>query len=210
MPTRLKDSLGDHVSVNAGESCNLKGALKDTEGNAITSPQTLKITLYDQKSGVVVNSRKDQSVLNENGGVVTSGAYTIELDPDDTAIIGDVKEKETQIRVVRLSFTWNDGDSVRTGIEEFEIPIEQMKETIGVGSGSEQVTITITDTDGSPVPDVEVYVTTDEAGSNVVAGVVMTGANGQTPSIYLDAGTYYRFATREGYSFTNPTEIVVS
>ena len=96
MPTRLKDSLGDHVSVNAGESCNLKGTLKDTEGNAITSPQTLKITLYDQKSGVVVNSRKDQSVLNENGGVVTSGAYTIELDPDDTAIVGDVKEKETE------------------------------------------------------------------------------------------------------------------
>jgi len=210
MVTRLKDSNDDYITIQEGESCNLKGTLKDTGGDTISSPATLTLTLYDESTGVIVNSRNEQNVLNLNGGSVTSGNYVIELDSSDTQIVGSLTEGERQVRVARLSFTWNDGDGIRTGIEEFSFPIQRLKSTVGVGSGSQEVVITITDADGDPVPEARVYIASDEAGTDVVAGAVMTDKDGATPTLNLDAGTYYRFAEKNGFTFSNPEKITVS
>jgi hypothetical protein len=52
------------------------------------------------------------------------------------------------------------------------------------------------------------WVTTDEAGNNVIA-------SGRTDSygnvtFYLDAGTVYIWGQKDGYNFTNPDTEVVS
>jgi len=210
MATRLKDSSGDFVTLQENESCNLTGTLKDTSGATVTSPATFTLTLLDEASGAIVNSRKDQDVLNANGSTVSSGVYTIELDTSDTAIIGDLTEGTTQNRIARLKFTWDDGDSTRTGREEFFFPVEKAIEAIGVGSGSNEVQLTVTDANADAVPDVAVHVTSDKAGTVTVAGPVMTDANGQTPTLNLDAGTFYRWAVKTGWTFTNPTAITVT
>jgi hypothetical protein len=55
---------------------------------------------------------------------------------------------------------------------------------------------------------VDVWITTDEAGENIVARSY-TDASGQV-TFMLDAGDYYLWKQLGGYTFTNPEEITVS
>lgn len=75
-------------------------------------------------------------------------------------------------------------------------------------------TYTVVTDGGVPIEGVEVWVSTDAAGNNIVwngdtdaLGVAMDN-NGDKP--WLDPGTYYAFRQKSGYTFTNPdAEIVV-
>lgn len=78
-----------------------------------------------------------------------------------------------------------------------------------------EYTYTITDAiTGLPIEGVEVWFTTDAAGSNIVwAGV--TDAFGVARDVleakpWLDAGTYYVWRQKTGYAFTNPDVEIVS
>jgi hypothetical protein len=73
--------------------------------------------------------------------------------------------------------------------------------TGGAGSGAIAKTLTVTDgTD--PLDNVNVWVTTDAAGSNVIASG-QTDANGHV-TFHCDAGTYYVWCELAGYNFNNP------
>ncbi len=79
----------------------------------------------------------------------------------------------------------------------------------GSGSGSGAVSTTVTVTVSSlPRDGVEVWVTTDLAGLNVVANGV-TDALGEVDFL-LDAGTYFVWKQLAGVNFTNPQTMVVS
>lgn len=77
-----------------------------------------------------------------------------------------------------------------------------------IGPGSNLITVTVNDTSDDPLENVDVWVTTDEAGTNVIAGTLKTNASGQV-SFMLDAGTYYIWRQLGGYNFTNPQEYEV-
>lgn len=78
------------------------------------------------------------------------------------------------------------------------------------GSGGTSWTYTVTDADsGLPIADAEVWISTDSAGSNVIAGTLRTDANGEA-TFMLDAGTYYVWTQKTGYNFSNPDMEVVS
>jgi hypothetical protein len=78
------------------------------------------------------------------------------------------------------------------------------------GSGALAFTFTQYEANGTtPLPGVAVWVTTDSAGANVVAGVVVTDVNGQA-IFRLDPATYYLWRQIAGWTFTNPETIVVS
>ena len=71
------------------------------------------------------------------------------------------------------------------------------------GAGTIQHTYTVTDSsDGMPIDGVEVWVSTDAAGVNVIASGY-TNSSGII-NFMLDAGTYYFWRKRSGYNFTNP------
>lgn len=76
------------------------------------------------------------------------------------------------------------------------------------GAGAVEFTYTLTEPDLiTPIPDADVWVTTDPAGATVVA----SGRTNQYGIItfYLDAGTVYIWRQKSGYNFTNPdTETV--
>jgi len=76
------------------------------------------------------------------------------------------------------------------------------------GAGATSTVITITD-GTNPLDGVEVWVTSDSAGSNIIAGVLSTDTNGQV-TFMLDAGTVYVWSQLAGYNFTNPQTLVVS
>lgn len=75
------------------------------------------------------------------------------------------------------------------------------------GSGAISHTITVT-VSGTPIDNVRVWISTDAAGSNVVAGTIRTNSSGQV-TFTLDAGTYYSWFEHGSYNFSNPqTETV--
>lgn len=77
------------------------------------------------------------------------------------------------------------------------------------GSGAISFPITVQDEDSNPIDGVEVWVTTDSAGTNVVAGTLSTDASGIV-TFMLDAGSYYVWRQKSGYNFTNPVAITVT
>lgn len=66
-----------------------------------------------------------------------------------------------------------------------------------VGSGADSVTVTWT-SEGNPVADGDVWITTDSAGNNVIAGTLQTNTSGEA-TFQLDAGeVYYMWGQRSG------------
>jgi hypothetical protein len=79
-----------------------------------------------------------------------------------------------------------------------------------LGPGGVSGTVTVTDQNtGLPLAGARVWVTTDAAGTNVVAGSLTTDSSGQV-TFSLPAGTYYVWVQDAGYNGTNPTTWVVS
>ena len=78
-----------------------------------------------------------------------------------------------------------------------------------IGSGLLSCTWTQKDGSGNPMDNVQIWITTDEAGSNVVAGALYTNTSGEA-TFMLDAGTYYVWREKGGYNFTNPQSWTVS
>ena len=79
----------------------------------------------------------------------------------------------------------------------------------GVGSGALSCTWTQKDDSDNPLDNVQIWISTDEAGTNVIAGTLLTDASGEA-TFMLDAGTYYVWRERAGYNFTNPQTWSVS
>ncbi len=78
-----------------------------------------------------------------------------------------------------------------------------------VGSGALSCTWTQKDESGTPMDNVNVWISTDEAGTNIIAGTLVTNASGEV-TFMLDAGTYKVWRELAGYNFTNPQTWSVS
>jgi hypothetical protein len=79
----------------------------------------------------------------------------------------------------------------------------------GLGTGATRVVYTLTDSGtGLPISDADIWITTDIAGTNVIAGG-RTDALGRV-TVWLDSGvTYYVWRQKDGWIFANPdTEVV--
>ena len=83
----------------------------------------------------------------------------------------------------------------------------------GIAAGAVQFTYTVDD-GVDPIDGAEVWITTDDAGSNVVwygitdAFGVGRAADNSKPM--LDVGTYYAWTKKAGYSFSNPDTLTVT
>jgi len=71
-----------------------------------------------------------------------------------------------------------------------------------LGPGNIKKTYTVTDGDGNPIDGVDVWVTTDAIGNNIVASSI-TNIQGEV-YFYLNPGIYYIWCQKAGYNFTNP------
>ena len=78
---------------------------------------------------------------------------------------------------------------------------------VGPGASSNTMTINNTDT-GLPVADADVWISTDAAGNNFVAGTLQTNSSGQV-TFLLDSGvTYYLWAQKDGVNPIQGTSFV--
>lgn len=80
---------------------------------------------------------------------------------------------------------------------------------LAASQGAVSYPITVNNESSNPIDGVEVWVSTDSAGTNVVAGTLSTDASGIV-TFMLDAGSYYVWRQKSGYNFANPVAITVT
>lgn len=89
----------------------------------------------------------------------------------------------------------------------YNVEDEEVRSRTTLGAGAITFNYTVLDTLGMPIDDASVWVSTNQAGTNIIASG-RSNASG-VATFYLDASTYYFFSAKSGYNFSNPdTEIV--
>ncbi len=77
-----------------------------------------------------------------------------------------------------------------------------------IGPGADRCTLTIQDEDGTPIADADVWISTDAAQTDIVAGTLQSKDDG-TRLFMLDAGlTYYCWRQKAGVNFNNPHKFI--
>lgn len=149
-------------------------------GVAATASAAPTINIVDSSNNLLVNAGSCTAIANMPGLYLYnySGA-------DNLTVIGLFHTTDTSV---------DQQDFYSYTPYEVELP----------GANAETYTVT----DGvNPLDGVQVWVSTDSAGSNIVASG-NTDAFGHV-TFYLNNGTYYFWKQLSGYSFTNPETVTV-
>jgi hypothetical protein len=131
-----------------------------------------------------------------------------EMDGDVIGVLfSDATGAEWQdLYIEILTDTQQIGDLAATGADgdTLETLSDQLDGVCTLGSGAIEWTYTLTNANSpfQAIADADVWMTTDEAGDNVIASG-QTDASGEV-TFYLDAGTVYVWRQKSGWNFTNP------
>lgn len=116
-------ALSTTFTVKQGSTFKFSAVLKDETDTAIpaASLATLKLTFYDYATGVIINNRTDQNVLNANNVTVdSSGNLAWIALPDDSPIMTVSLPVELHV----AQFKWTYG--TKGGRYAFGIKVENL------------------------------------------------------------------------------------
>jgi len=195
----------------------------------------LIIPIYDNDGDLVTGAADLDSKVSKNGGafidctneaveIGSSGVYKLtltatEMNADVVAVItktstGDAKTTLTVIytsayQVEAMRGTDNAATETKQDIIDTVVDAIKVKtDTLG-GAGAIIWIYTLTDADtGNPIADADVWITSDLAGTNIIASG-KTNQEGKV-TFYLDAGTVYVWRQKSGWDFDNPDVEVIS
>lgn len=95
-------------TINEGSSAVYTLTVTDPDGNAVEVYDSVVLTLYDEYTGNIINSRHDQDVLNTNNVTIDGdGLLTWAIQPEDTIIVTNGKKGEWHVAL--FVFTWPTG-----------------------------------------------------------------------------------------------------
>lgn len=117
--TTLSDGVPEKTTAR------LTAVLKDEADAVVGSAAltTLTLTLYDERTGAILNLRNQQSVLNANGGAVdANGNLTMTLAVADNAIQNTDLKRE--MHVALFEYTWSAG--AKAGRYEIAFPVDNL------------------------------------------------------------------------------------
>ncbi len=207
-------NLGGNVegNVDGNVSGNVSGNVVGSVGNVV-GLTVGDVAAIKAKTDNLPSDPADQSliiaatdaVMNRIGAPVTASI---------SADIATVKAKTDLINTATFwlgAFATNSG-STYAGAVAGSVVKEIADNAVGsgvIGPGSIEFTVTINDDMAAPLDGAEVWVSTDSAGTNVIAGTLNTNASGQA-TFLLDAGDYFLWVVHSGYNRDNPTAITVS
>jgi hypothetical protein len=198
MPEFLKQSTA--ATVNIGPF------LDSTDG--VTAETGLSITQAD------VRLSKNGADFAQMSAAVTAthdenGYYKLLLSTTDTGTLGrlDLAVAESGALPVWHYYGVMPANVYDSFFSTDYLKVDVVESTLTWtgGAGSTAQTIRITDSDDVAIPDAEVWLTSDIAGTNVVAGTLTTNDDGDV-TFYVDLGsTYYVWFDKAGdYGYTNP------
>jgi len=149
------------------------------------------------RTAITLATLASANATHSDGGFIevdgTNAKGLYRLDVPDAAFVTGVDEV-----IIHIGFT-----------DVFEDSLAVVLVDEQVGSGALSCTWTQKDEDENTMDNVQVWITTDEVGANVIAGTLLTNASGEA-TFMLDAGTYYVWREKAGHNFTNPQEWTVS
>ena len=98
------------MSFTVNELCSskIKGVLKDENDNGIDTANVsaLTVTLYDDVTEAIINSRDHLNILNVNGGSVDSqGNFSWLMSPSDNPILNDSLGTELHHALIEFTYT---------------------------------------------------------------------------------------------------------
>jgi hypothetical protein len=208
--------------VPSGSACIYTGVLTQRDGETpIASGMllTLTLTLVDEVTRSVINSRDAQNVLNANGVTVDvtggTGVLTWILSNSDNVFVRDAPPPaygEIERHEAVFAWTWQENSVTYEGERKVFILVEsyQNLDKPSMGSGSVVVTDFVYQDDGiTPVDDALVWVTSDTAGDTFVAGPVPTTLLGQY-TFLLNPGTYYVWVKSPSFALSGPNALTVT
>jgi hypothetical protein len=172
-------------------------ALRNAAGDLVSGATGLD-------SEVSIDGGSFADCSNEAAEIGASGIYKLSLTTAETD--GDVIVVQTKsaspgakpfvITIYTTASTWN---------ERLDVAISTR---VTGGAGALQRTIGVT-ASGSPVEGASVWVATDGAGSNIVAGPLTTSSLGIV-TVLLDAGGYYVWVQKDGFNAVVAQPITLS
>lgn len=175
--------------------------LKDSTTHAPNASVTVTtIDVYYIKELAAITAKVDCTALalattaHTDGGAFNCGQGEYRIDWPDVAFSGTPGTKVTLIVVC-------------ASIDTVFIDVEISPSVSAEGAGDTEWTYTVTDSiTGEAVGNVSVWLTSDEAGTNIIARAT-TNSSG-VATFYLDAGmTVYVWKSKNGYDFgTQPDE----
>jgi len=100
--------------------------LLDFAGVAIPDSDldALILTLCDQATGTIINSRDGQNVLNANNVSVVEGLVTWQLQALDTAM--NNSDRESEIRIALWEWTYSPGSETLQGKHETVLRLQNL------------------------------------------------------------------------------------
>lgn len=111
---------------------------------------------------------------------------------------------------VRISTRYKGSLTVETPGDDVQVVGFDPAEPLNVsGDGTSSMSFTIEDVNNNPIQFASAWVTTDEAGSNIIAGVLTTNADGQV-TFQLYPGNYYLWRQHPNYNIINPQYFTVT
>ena len=94
----------------------LSVTLRDLDGAGIpaSSLDALKLTLFNDRTGAIINARDHQNVLNTGIGTMSSaGVITLAFTAADTAVLDSTRSSE--VRVALLEWDWTVSGAPKSG-----------------------------------------------------------------------------------------------
>lgn len=105
-----------------------KVVLNDEAGAVIplSDMTTITLTLYDDYTGTIINSRNAQNVKNTNNVLYTeAGLLTWTLQPNDNVIVtSEVRTNGYEKHIALFEYTWSSG--AKAGKHELEFQVRQL------------------------------------------------------------------------------------
>lgn len=126
--------------------------------------------------------------------VNNAGMYRLDV-PNGAFIVG------APFTSVSLYFTGVLGEAVI-------VMIQAASTAVGPGGSAYTATVERSDT-SAPIAGASLWITTDQAGANVIAGTLSTNAQGAA-TFQLQAGGYFLWTYAQGFNATNPAPITVT
>jgi hypothetical protein len=112
--------------VDEGCTAQYQTALKDETGATITTLTAVTLTLYDDSTGTIINSRTDQNVLNQNNVTFSGNTLAWTLQPADNIIVTTgVRTNSYEKHVALFEYTYDSGN--KSGKHELEFSVRQLK-----------------------------------------------------------------------------------
>ncbi len=169
---------------------------------------TLQFVTTDQNQSVATPSGTPVGTIVQNGvddGAVTVTVATVtatEFAATFTVPSGYVFGDQVQLKVVYSA----GGRAAQDYL--WERTLTQLPGT-AAGAGADNVTVKITDPATLfPVADADVWVSTDLAGLNVIAGTLQSDGNGEVLFLLDDGVTYFLWMQKEGQKSIRGEEFV--